>query len=130
MGAGDFIELEDGRAGVLARINMRSSVLRTFDGKEILVPNESFITKRFVNWTREDPKQRYEVRFSVTYEADVNAVAPLVNAALAGHPAILAEPEPVRTEIRGFGEFRVHFAFSGLKGWMTGSRPSLAGVPI
>lgn len=110
MGEGDFIELEDGRAGRLSRINMRSSVLRTFDGKEILVPNETFITKRFVNWTREDPKQRYEVRFSVTYEADLNAIGPLVNAALASHPAILAEPEPVRTEIRSFGEFRVHCA--------------------
>ena len=52
---GDFIEMEDGKSGILKEINMRSTTLETFDGKEVMVPNEKFITTSFVNWTRDDP---------------------------------------------------------------------------
>ena len=40
---GDYIELEDGRTGILRELNMRSATLETFDGKDIMVPNEQFI---------------------------------------------------------------------------------------
>jgi small-conductance mechanosensitive channel len=110
MGAGDYIELADGKAGVLTKINMRSSVLKTFDGKEIMVPNEQFITTRFVNWTRDDPHQRYEVGFYVPYDVDLNAVRDVVDKAVAADPRVLNEPEPPQTELRRFGEFRVAFA--------------------
>ena len=110
MGAGDYIELEDGRAGLLAKINMRSSVLKTFDGKEILVPNEKFITSRFVNWTREDPRQRFEVGFFVPYGTDLDQVKELVDGAVGNDPRVLSDPEPPQTEIRRFGEYRIAFA--------------------
>ena len=60
---GDFIEMEDGKSGILKEINMRSTTLETFDGKEVMLPNEKFVTTTFVNWTRDDPRQRYEVEF-------------------------------------------------------------------
>ena len=110
MGAGDYIELEDGRAGILTKINMRSSVLRTFDGKEILVPNEKFITARFINWTREDPRQRYEVGFFVPYGTDLAKVREVAGAAVAEDPRVLSEPEAPQAEIRRFGEFRISMA--------------------
>lgn len=110
MGAGDYIELADGKAGLLSKINMRSSVLRTFDGKEIMVPNEQFITTRFVNWTREDPHQRYEVGFYVPYDTDLNAVRDIVEKAVAADPRVLDKPEPPEAELRRFGEYRIAFA--------------------
>ncbi len=36
----DYIELEDGRTGMLRELNMRYAILQTFDGKDIMVPNE------------------------------------------------------------------------------------------
>ncbi|MBK8456375.1 MAG: mechanosensitive ion channel [Phyllobacteriaceae bacterium] len=110
MGAGDYIELADGRAGVLSKVHMRSSVLKTFDGKEIMVPNEQFITTRFVNWTRADPHQRYEVAFNVPYDVDLKAVRDIVTAAVARDTRVLQAPEPPQTEIRRFGEFRIALA--------------------
>lgn len=110
MGAGDYIELDDGRAGILSKINMRSSVLKTFDGKEIMVPNEKFITTRFINWTRDDPSQRFEVGFFVPYGTDLARVRDVVDAAVASDPRVLTNPEPPQTEIRRFGEYRIAFA--------------------
>ncbi|MGB7206525.1 MAG: mechanosensitive ion channel domain-containing protein [Anderseniella sp.] len=110
IGVGDYIKLEDGRAGVLKELNMRSSTLETFDGKEIMVPNEKFITTSFENWTRDDPRQRYEVDFSVSYDSDVEEVARLISQAVAAHPAVLDNPEPPDTELRGFGDSGINMA--------------------
>jgi len=45
-----------------------STTLETFDGKDIIVPNEQFITLSFVNWTHNNKKQRYSLEFSVAYK--------------------------------------------------------------
>ena len=110
IGVGDYIKLEDGRAGILKELNMRSSTLETFDGKEIMVPNEKFITTAFENWTRDDPRQRYEVEFSVSYDSDVEEVARLISAAVAAHPDVLSEPEKPDVELRGFGDSGINMA--------------------
>ncbi|MEE4235491.1 MAG: mechanosensitive ion channel domain-containing protein [Anderseniella sp.] len=110
IGVGDYIKLEDGRAGILKELNMRSSTLETFDGKEIMVPNEKFITTAFENWTRDDPRQRYEVDFTVSYDSDVEEVARLVGEAVAAHPDVLSEPEMPDVELRGFGDSGINMA--------------------
>jgi small-conductance mechanosensitive channel len=114
---GDYIELEDGRTGILRELNMRSSTLETFDGKEIMVPNEKFITTRFVNWTRADPRQRYEVPFVVAYDTDLHKVPPLIEKAISSHPTVLQEPEKVSCELKKFGDYGAHFA---VKFWVNG----------
>ncbi len=114
---GDYIELEDGRSGVLRDINMRSSVLSTFDGKDIMVPNERFITTRFVNWTKTDPHQRYEVSFVVSPETNVAKVKPLIEKVVSGYDGVLQEPEPVSCDIAKFGEVGIHFV---VKFWVDG----------
>ena len=114
---GDYIELEDGRAGILSELNMRSATLETYDGKEIMVPNEKFITSVFVNWTRDDPRQRYEVEFSVSYDTDIRKVPDLIVAAVSKHPGVLQEPEKPDCELRGFGDSGIEFA---LEFWIKG----------
>ena len=114
---GDFIEMEDGKAGTLKEINMRSSSLATFDGKEFMVPNEKFITTTFTNWTKTDPLQRYEVAFAVSYDTDIHRVPPLIEAAVAKHPGVLLEPDPPDCELRGFGDNGVNFA---VEFWVNG----------
>ena len=114
---GDYIELEDGRAGIMKELNMRSATLETFDGKEIMVPNEKFITDVFVNWTRDDPRQRYEVEFSVAYDTDIRKVPDIITKAVLKHPGVLSEPEEPDCELRGFGDSGINF---GLEFWIKG----------
>lgn len=114
---GDYIELEDGRSGHLIALNMRSSTIETFEGKEIVVPNEQFITTAFTNWTRKDPFQRYTVEFSVAYDSDIPAIPALILEAVRKHPQILEAPEPPDCEITGFGDSGVNFH---VEYWMEG----------
>ncbi|WP_416897766.1 MAG: mechanosensitive ion channel family protein [Minwuia sp.] len=86
----DYIELEDGRAGKLRELNMRYAILQTFDGKDIMVPNEQFITTAFTNWTHHNKKQRYSLNFDVAYETDLEAMFPIIRDIVASHPRVLS----------------------------------------
>ena len=119
---GDYIAFDDGRAGTLRELNMRSATLETFDGKDIIVPNEQFITSSFVNWTHNNDKQRYSLEFSVAYKTDLHAMLRLVREVVASHPKVLSGPElPVEerpdAEISSFGDSGVNIL---VEFWMLG----------
>ncbi len=87
---GDYIELEDGRGGTISALNMRSTILETFDGKDIVVPNETFVTSSFVNWTHADIKQRYSIEFQVSYETDMEKLVEVLKEVVASHPQVIS----------------------------------------
>ncbi|MFN0192392.1 MAG: mechanosensitive ion channel family protein [Aestuariivirga sp.] len=99
---GDHIEMEDGKAGTLREINMRSSTLSTGDGKEIMIPNEKFVTTQFTNWTKTDRLQRYEVPFHVPYDCDLWKVQKIVAKAVAAHPQVLGAPHEPDCKLTDF----------------------------
>ncbi|MEM7718155.1 MAG: mechanosensitive ion channel domain-containing protein [Pseudomonadota bacterium] len=107
---GDFVELDGGESGTIVRLGARATILETFDGKWIVVPNEDFITSRIVNWSDAGSGNRYSVDFSVSYDTDINTVPDIITAAVSAHPAVLDNPEPPDCELAGFGDSGVDFA--------------------
>ncbi len=119
---GDHVELEDGKSGLVTQLNMRATTLETFDGKDIVVPNEKFITGTFINWTHKNKKQRYRVDFSVAYKTDVRHMVELIKAAVAKHPQVLSgEDYPIEEqpdcEIDSFGDNGINMF---VEFWMEG----------
>ena len=119
---GDYIEMEDGRSGTIRELNMRSTTLETYDGKDIMVPNEQFITTSFTNWTHKNKKQRYALEFQVAYDTDIRAMIQLVRDVVNSHPQVLkGEDLPIEeradAEIKGFGEFGIDIL---VEFWMEG----------
>ncbi len=119
---GDFIELEDGRSGTIRALNMRSTILETFDGKDIVVPNETFVTTSFTNWTHADIKQRYAIEFQVAYDSDMEKLVKVLKEVVASHPQVLSgskysEEEQPDAEISGFGDSGVDIL---IEFWMEG----------
>ncbi|MDH5217465.1 MAG: mechanosensitive ion channel, partial [Gammaproteobacteria bacterium] len=72
LAVGDYIELANGQKGTIRELNMRSTTLETYDGKDIMVPNEQFITSNFTNWTHKNKKQRYSINLQVAYNTDLH----------------------------------------------------------
>lgn len=114
---GDFVELDGGESGTIIKLGARATILETFDGKWIVVPNEDFITSRIVNWSDAGSGNRYEVTFSVSYETDINQIPALIEAAVAQHPGVLTTPDGPDCELRDFGESGVEF---GVEFWVEG----------
>lgn len=108
--AGDFVVLPDGQEGFVEAINLRSTVVETTDGKDIIVPNTKFTEDAYENWTHKDPRQRYEVHFTVAYDTDLDVLEDLILPAFHSHPSVLTEPEMPDLEFREFGDHGVKMA--------------------
>lgn len=106
---GDFVEMDGGESGTIVKLGARATILETFDGKWIVVPNEDFITSRIVNWSDAGSGNRYEVDFSVSYDTDINLVPDIISKAVSKHPAVLETPEPPDCELSGFGDSGIDF---------------------
>lgn len=122
LAVGDYIELADGQKGTIRELNMRSTTLETFDGKDIMVPNEQFITTSFINWTHKNLKQRYSINLQVAYSTDLHHLFDLLREVVASHPKVLSGPDlPIEeipdAEISGFGESGVDIL---IEFWMEG----------
>ncbi len=114
---GDYVELDGGEAGTIVKMMARATILETFDGRWIVVPNEDFITTRVVNYSDGGSANRYEAPFSVSYDTDINAIPDLIEAAVATHPDVLDAPYPPDCELRGFGDSGIDFA---VEFWVNG----------
>ncbi|HET6681078.1 MAG TPA: mechanosensitive ion channel domain-containing protein [Gemmatimonadaceae bacterium] len=119
---GDYVELADGRAGTVRELNMRAATLETFDGKDIVVPNETFVSESFTNWTHHDTKQRYEFEFGVAYDTDLPPMLDLVMRVVASHPQVRSGPdvhedEQPSAEIKSFGDSAINIE---VEFWMEG----------
>lgn len=118
----DYIELEDGRTGVVRELTLRSTTLETFDGKDIMVPNEKFVTESFTNWTHKNKKQRYRVDFSVAYDSDIRKLVEIIKVTVASHEQVISgegvpfEEQP-DCEIDSFGDSGVNMF---VEFWMDG----------
>lgn len=119
---GDYIELEDGRTGVVRELTLRSTTLETFDGKDIMVPNEKFVAESFTNWTHKNEKQRYRVDFSVAYDSDIRKLVEIIKETVASHEQVISgddvpfEERP-DCEIDSFGDSGVNMF---VEFWMIG----------
>lgn len=119
---GDFIELEDGRSGTLRELSMRSATLETYDGKDIMVPNERFITTAFTNWTHNNDKQRYPIVLEVAYGTDIEKLFDILREVVASHPSVLSGDEfPIEerpdAEIQAFNDSGIEIL---VEFWMRG----------
>lgn len=122
LSVGDYVEMEDGRKGMIRELNMRSTTLETFDGKDIMVPNEQFISSSFTNWTHKNTKQRYSLEFQVSYKTDLHFLFDLLRTVVASHPRVISgEDIPIEerpdAEISGFGDSGVNIL---VEFWMIG----------
>ncbi len=119
---GDFVELDDGQKGFVREFKMRYTVLETYDGKDILVPNEKFVSSLMINWTHKDPKQRYRVDFSVPYATDVRSMVEFIKEAVGKHPQVISGADvPIEErpdcEIDSFGDSGINMF---VEFWMMG----------
>ncbi len=114
---GDYVELDGGESGTIVKMTARATILETFDGRWIVVPNEDFITTRVVNLSDQGSANRYEAEFSVSYDTDINLVPDIIEQAVSTHPDVLQMPEPPDCELRGFGDSGIDFA---VEFWVNG----------
>ncbi|NNC37372.1 MAG: mechanosensitive ion channel [Acidimicrobiales bacterium] len=105
---GDLVELSGGYQGIVKSTGARYTLIETFDSKEIMIPNEDFITNRVTNWTFTNEKGRVEILLGVSYESDIERARELILEAAIEHPRCSKDPEP-QCYLTAFGSSSVDF---------------------
>jgi small-conductance mechanosensitive channel len=90
---GDMITVGD-RAGVVTNITTRYTVLKSLDGTEAIIPNDTLTTTTVVNHSYSDRKIRLATQVQVAYGTDLDAIFTLLEEIAARHPRVLADPAP------------------------------------
>ena len=93
MRIGDMV-LVDGFEGRITDIKARYTVIRAFNGRESIVPNEILIINRVENLTLMDPKLAQTTVVSVAYDSDVELVQRLLIEACESEDRVLKDPAP------------------------------------
>ncbi len=89
----DLIELQDGTTGFVRKIRSRYILLETFDGREIMIPNEEFINHRVLNWTFSHSRGRIQVDVGIAYNSNIEKAKEILLEAASPHS--LKDPPPM-----------------------------------
>ncbi len=89
---GDYIEGAD-TSGTVVEIRLFTTVLKTFDGRRVTVPNGRLTSNNIVNYSAY-PLRRVEVVVSVDYASDIALVRQTALSILADDARVLPDPAP------------------------------------
>jgi len=113
---GDTVQLVSQNLwGDIRRIGIRASVIHTFDGAEVVVPNGQLISESVTNWTLSNRHRRVELNVGVAYGTDAQRVIDLLLEVARSHPQVLETPPP-RAFFLSFGDSALSFA---IRGWIS-----------
>ncbi len=104
---GEFIEFDD-YMGVVERIGVRSTEIRTLDQISIIVPNSRFLDGEVTNWSHRNPLSRIHVPVGVAYKSDPEEVRKILLSVARSQPDVLAAPSP-QVFFQAFGDSSLNF---------------------
>lgn len=89
----DVVEI-GGLKGKVKDIGIRATIVETYQGAEVVVPNAEWTTNKFVNWTLSTDHRRVDLPVSVAYGSDIQRVLKVLEDSVRSHPLVLSEPLP------------------------------------
>ncbi len=104
---GDLIEVA-GITGWVRQLYIRYALVETFDGRELLIPNEELISTRVTNWTYTTDQARVEITVRITYDSDAVKARELLLAAAREYKKALKYPE-ANCFMKEFGDLGISF---------------------
>ncbi len=104
---GDTVQVGE-LMGIVLKIGLRSSTVRSFDGAEVIVPNGNLISDQMINWTLSDTNRRMDLRVGVAYGTDPEKVIALLESIASAHKLVDKNLEP-KAYFVGFGDSSLDF---------------------
>ncbi|WP_298530511.1 mechanosensitive ion channel domain-containing protein [uncultured Algibacter sp.] len=104
---GDTIEVNN-LLGNVNKIGVRSSSISTFDGADVVVPNNNLVSNDLINWTLSNNIKRVEILVGTTYDSDPNKVLEILLNCAKEYKETMADPGPVAL-FSDFGSSSLNF---------------------
>jgi small-conductance mechanosensitive channel len=104
---GDFVEF-DQMSGYIKEIAIRTTIIKTLSGGDVVVPNSELVSNRVLNWSYDDFTGRIEIPVGVAYSSDPVLVTETLLKSAYMDAAVLHSPPP-KVIFLGFGENSLDF---------------------
>lgn len=89
---GDFIDAAS-TSGIVEKIGIFSTTLRTGDNKEVIIPNSSIYGGNIINYSKRATR-RIDMVFSIGYSDDIRLARDVIAAIINAESRVLPDPEP------------------------------------
>lgn len=112
---GDTVKIQ-GYEGKIVEVNLRDTVIATFKGQQVIIPNKDVFQNPIENITRLN-KRRYDLEIGVSYGDDLEKVKQVTYDAIRGIEFLSTTQEP-SIYFTGFGDSSINFK---LRMWIDSS---------
>lgn len=90
---GDIVTI-DNRHGVISQLGTRYTVVRSLDGTEALIPNETLISSTVVNHSFSNREVLARLTLQISYQSPLETAMKIMADAAKAQPRVLRKPEP------------------------------------
>ena len=104
---GDLVET-NGFFGKIQRINLRSTVISTPDGQEVVIPNKDVLESPLKNFSH-TRRRRIDIPCGVSYEDDLEKVKEVAVEAIQNSGLNINETQPIEIFFTEFGDSSINF---------------------
>lgn len=104
---GDLVDT-NGAFGTIQKITLRSTIIRTPNGQEVVIPNKDVVQNPLINYTRSH-ERRIDVECGVSYGDDLRKVKNVVREAIMNSDIPLKKDKPVEVFFKEFGGSSINF---------------------
>ncbi|RZM21828.1 MAG: mechanosensitive ion channel, partial [Pedobacter sp.] len=91
---GDVVDVS-GQGGIMKSIGFRSSVISTWEGADMVMPNGDLLNSHLMNWSLAGNHKRMGISVGVAYDADLELCRQLLRKVLEADERISKIPAPV-----------------------------------
>nr|WP_084407117.1 mechanosensitive ion channel domain-containing protein [Pedobacter panaciterrae] len=90
---GDIVDV-DGQAGTMKSIGFRSSVISTWDGADVVMPNGDLLNAHLINWSLGGNRKRISIQINIAYNSDLERSRQILTEILNNEQRISKNPVP------------------------------------
>jgi small-conductance mechanosensitive channel len=105
---GDYIVLDDGSAGTVIKVGVRSTTLLTRDEVVVTIPNAALNASKVTNESAPQRRRRVRVPIGIAYGTDIDAFEEIAVETALSESLVLDSPKP-RARFRSFGDFALQY---------------------
>ena len=117
---GDFVQI-GGTIGKVEEIQSRATILKTYDGYKVIVPNSDIFTKQVISLTT-NPLRRIKIPLYIGYDEDISYAMQIALRTIKKHPKVQKHPKPTII-VNDYGDSTIdliaRFWVGSKDGWFT-----------
>ncbi|MBI2453725.1 mechanosensitive ion channel [Candidatus Peregrinibacteria bacterium] len=98
---GDYIQIGK-TIGKVQEIQSRATILKTYDGYKVIVPNAELYSKSVTSLTT-NPMRRIKIPLYISYDTDIGYALKIALRIMRQHPRVLKKPKPT-VVVKGYGD--------------------------